>query len=173
MNEADAWCYWLYVVSQLVAVPLPSEVSFNSTSTLLAVPVLHHALPLRAALASPCIFCLLWQGCACPACPGLCFQEPSQVVQKSLSLHYLNSCAPLSWYTFMHCLFVYLFVCLKIYCTAAGKVIWPLKALFSQAAFSLLLAFPNRRGFSQKGGRCSHVGSCVQPNVGERSQHLP
>lgn len=138
----------------MVTVSLSSEVSVNGKSMLLAVPVLHHALPCRDALTSPvAITCLLWPGCTCPACPCLCSQESPQVVQKSLSSYAPNPRTPLSWNTFIHWLG---FFFLKIYHTATGKGGWPLQAFFSQAALSPLLTL---RGLSQKGAWLEGVPS--------------
>lgn len=145
MSKANTWCYWFYVMSQLVTVPLPSEVSINSSNMLLAVPVLNHALPLRLLLHHPLFFL--------PALSRLCM--PSLLMSllsgvftgTEITVFALNSCATLSWYT------VCMFVSLKTYCTATEKVIWPLKEFFSQE--SSFLMFPSRSGFSQKMQRCS------------------
>lgn len=106
----------------MVTITVSSEVAVNHSSMLLAVSVLYHTLPRRDAFASPiAAACPLWPGSICPACSALCSQEPSQVVQKSLSSHALNSGTT-------HCLFLFHFVGLGLgfFCFFAclGFFVW-------------------------------------------------
>lgn len=130
-------------------VTLSSEVSVNSTSMLLVIV--------------PAASCSAMQRCPCIT---YCYRLPTLTRMYMPSL--LRSLLPrvftgyteitilpcsefitsLSWYTFIHW---WVFFFLKIYHTATGKGVWPLQAFFSQAALCPLLAFPIRRGLSQKG----------------------
>lgn len=168
VSEANAWCYWFYVVSQLGTVPLPSEQPVKALThcflclccimlCLSGLP-LHHPLYFLAALTRLCMPSLLRSllSRVFPAWTEITVFALSEFMCPLILIHFHP-----------------LFFCLKIYCTATQKVIWPLKAFMSQAAFSALLAFPKRRGFSQKGARCSHDDSCVQQVlVGEGSTSL-